>query len=305
MNENIEHLLNKWFIGEASKEEILELQNHTDLEQLAKTLDMQSKFDLDTVHADEMWERFESKNTVTPTKTINKSANNRAIVLAIVVGLITGLLTVILIDRNKTIRTSVGETKEYIFADGSKAIISPSSTLKFNARKWGNNRKIKLKGQAYFQVEKGSPFSVITKNGNVEVLGTQFDVWSGMASGYRVQCYEGRVRTYKNGIFDEELTKNQSLTQNNKEEWSVDSIDILEPDWFENTRYFKAISAKSLVAELGRWFEVSLVLDESLEEERFVGTLRLDDLNKTLEYIAETMDWVYDRSQNQVVFKKK
>jgi transmembrane sensor len=41
---------------------------------------------------------------------------------------------------------------------------------------WSKERTLSLEGEAFFEVQKGSKFSVVTSDGIVEVLGTSFDV---------------------------------------------------------------------------------------------------------------------------------
>ena len=64
------------------------------------------------------------------------------------------------------------------------------SQLEYNASKWDENRSLELKGEAFFDVEKGKRFDVTTEFGNVSVLGTEFNVLS-RDSIFKVSCYEG------------------------------------------------------------------------------------------------------------------
>ena len=83
-------------------------------------------------------------------------------------------------------------------ADGSTVILNAGSTLR-HARWFGQrSRKVSLEGEAYFDVAKGTtPFTVTTFNGEVQVLGTRFNVraWPGDAQPEtEVVLEEGRVQ---------------------------------------------------------------------------------------------------------------
>ena len=75
---------------------------------------------------------------------------------------------------------------------------SAGSELNYNASKWGEKRELELKGEAFFDVEKGKRFDVNTELGKISVLGTEFNVLS-RDSIFKVSCYEGLVQvTYGN-----------------------------------------------------------------------------------------------------------
>jgi Fe2+-dicitrate sensor, membrane component len=54
--------------------------------------------------------------------------------------------------------------------------LNSSSQLSYSKNKWDSKREVTLNGEAFFKVSKGSTFDVITLNGKVSVLGTQFNV---------------------------------------------------------------------------------------------------------------------------------
>jgi ferric-dicitrate binding protein FerR (iron transport regulator) len=71
-----------------------------------------------------------------------------------------------------------GEIKELVLDDGSKVWLNAASTLKYPPRFSGSERLVELSGEAYFEVAEnpGSPFRVLIRDAEVEVLGTHFDV---------------------------------------------------------------------------------------------------------------------------------
>jgi len=74
--------------------------------------------------------------------------------------------------------------------DNSRVVLTEGATVKYS--RIFNKRNIKLKGEAYFEVKKGSDFYVDTREGGVLVIGTRFSV-SDANQSLLVHCYEGVV----------------------------------------------------------------------------------------------------------------
>jgi ferric-dicitrate binding protein FerR (iron transport regulator) len=71
-----------------------------------------------------------------------------------------------------------GALKEFVLDDGSKVWLKPGSELKYTAKVTGPERMAKLSGEAFFEVagSAGNPFRVVTKDAEVDVLGTYFAI---------------------------------------------------------------------------------------------------------------------------------
>ena len=75
-----------------------------------------------------------------------------------------------------TLTVPYGETASVQLSDGSMVELNSGSTIKY-ARSFGDERRVSLQGEAFFDVEKEArPFIVETFNGSVRVLGTTFNV---------------------------------------------------------------------------------------------------------------------------------
>ena len=76
--------------------------------------------------------------------------------------------------------------------DGSKVDLNAESEISYKPLWWFISRDVKLKGEAYFEVEKGSKFDVHSTQYTVSVLGTSFNVFS-RAGKFNVTCLTGKV----------------------------------------------------------------------------------------------------------------
>src|SRR5690606_12629839 len=74
--------------------------------------------------------------------------------------------------------TPRGGQYQLILADGTKVWLNAASKITFPTRFDGNERRVELIGEAYFEVAKNKEktFKVISKNQVIEVLGTHFNV---------------------------------------------------------------------------------------------------------------------------------
>lgn len=83
-------------------------------------------------------------------------------------------------QRSYSVLTAQNGTKEYTLPDNSVVTLSDGATLKFKPQSMisGKNRKVKLSGKAFFEVERDEarPFEINSKEGFVRVLGTKFQV---------------------------------------------------------------------------------------------------------------------------------
>lgn len=94
--------------------------------------------------------------------------------------------------------TQYGEIRYLTLPDSSRVVLNAHSTLTYNPSSLlGSEREIYLKGEAYFEVTKKKTdrpvkFTVITGQGQIEVVGTQFNV-NERHGKTKVVLEEGRV----------------------------------------------------------------------------------------------------------------
>jgi ferric-dicitrate binding protein FerR (iron transport regulator) len=71
-----------------------------------------------------------------------------------------------------------GAQKELVLEDGSKVWLNAGSVLKYPPHFTGSERLVELNGEAFFEVSEhpGSPFRVLIRDAEVDVLGTFFTV---------------------------------------------------------------------------------------------------------------------------------
>ena len=97
------------------------------------------------------------------------------------------------------IYTLTNETTNHILPDGSIIELNAATTISYHPYWWKFNRSVNLEGEAFFKVQKGEEFNVISNNGTTQVLGTSFNIYS-RNEKYKVYCKSGKVRVIDNEL---------------------------------------------------------------------------------------------------------
>ena len=162
---------------------------------------------------------------------------------------------------------SANETpkKEVVLPDGSHVWLRQGSTLDFPQQFAGRERRVKLRGEAYFDVvhSASQPFRVELPDGGViEVLGTQFDV-SQSAAQNSVLVRSGRVRFYTNKSGDKFILNPgekviYDLPNKTAAETTVASFNELS--WQTDGLEFIKTPLATVVTDLEQYYHVKIVL---------------------------------------------
>ena len=91
----------------------------------------------------------------------------------------------------KNVKTVIAE-KSFLLPDNSKVVLHANSSLSYKPLLWKFSRTTKLNGEAYFEVESGSRFEVVSEKAKTVVLGTRLLV-TARENEYQVNCEHGKV----------------------------------------------------------------------------------------------------------------
>lgn len=187
--------------------------------------------------------------------------------------------------------------------DLSEVQLNANSQISYDTNHWDSKRTLNLKGEAYFKVAKGATFDVITKQGIVTVVGTEFNVKS-RADYFEVICYEGVVKVASDTI-TRQLTAGDTYRILNHT-FTEDHTDKLEPSWIKNQSHFKAIPLSEVMAELERQYDISVSLKNVNATRLFTGGFSHHNLENALDAITQPMNLTYTiSSSNQVIIHDK
>jgi ferric-dicitrate binding protein FerR (iron transport regulator) len=205
----------------------------------------------------------------------------------------------------ETVTTPYGARTNFKLPDGSEVWLNSGSKISF-PRQYDKLRNVELSGQAYFKVLKdGRPFMVKTNCGNVEVMGTSFDVKVYENENFETTLVEGSVnvrnRTYKMAV----LKPGQQSVITPTDEFSLHEVNTdLITSWKEGRLMFVKEPFQNVARELERWYNVKIELqDEKLKRLGYTGTIEMETFSEVLELINTTTPIKYKFNKNSRILK--
>jgi transmembrane sensor len=193
-----------------------------------------------------------------------------------------------------SIETPKGGQYQLTLPDGTKVWLNAASSLRYPLAFPGNERKVELTGEAYFEVakNKAKPFKVFTDRQIVEVLGTHFDINAYTdEAATRTSLLEGSVKvsSLKSGDEIKIRPGQQSIVSSNI---SVKNIDVDEAIAWKNGYFmFDEESLESILRKVSRWYDVDILYQniDSNKKLYFSGTLsRYSNVSKVLRRLELT-----------------
>lgn len=216
-------------------------------------------------------------------------------------------------DEKVNLTTPRGGTYQITLSDGTKVWINSASSLKFpisfSALK---ERKVELIGEAYFEVAKDQdhPFIVTSKDQNVKVLGTHFNMSSySDEPETRTTLLEGAVLVKSaDGMFTKNILPGQEAISSGKG-LSVRTANIEEVmAWKEGYFRFYREDLGSIMRKISRWYNVNVTfVGEEKQYDSFVfdGVIkRSKGIAEVLEIIERTGKVSFSIEKNKVIVSK-
>lgn len=168
-------------------------------------------------------------------------------------------------------------------SDGTLVWLNADTKLKYPvAFKSGETRTVELLyGEAYFDVSpssnhEGNTFKVLTKNQEVEVLGTEFNIKAYNDEHYMyTTLVEGQVNILVDGI-SEQLNPSEQATIDTETGYMTKSIVNVDYHiaWVKGYFNFKSTSLQEIMLVLSRWYDVDITFkSRAMENVKFSGLL--------------------------------
>ncbi len=190
--------------------------------------------------------------------------------------------------------TAKGGQTMVVLADGSKVWLNALSSLRYPTAFAGKERAVELDGEAYFEISsnKSKPFRVnIQGRGEVVVLGTHFNV-----NAYKDEptvnttLLEGSVKIKKEGTDFITIKPGQQVQMNPKRLTIANDADIEEVMAWKNGYFsFDGASTEEIMRQITRWYDVKIIYEGNIKEERFAGSMpRSANASKLLEVLSLT-----------------
>jgi len=177
-------------------------------------------------------------------------------------------------------------------ADGSKVWLNAGSSLTYPVLFIGNERKVSITGEAYFEVmhDASKPFIVNNGSMDVKVLGTHFNVNAfedDDDNTIKVTLLEGSVKI-NNGKATGLLKPGQQALVN-KEVKVVSDVDLgMVMAWKNGYFQFDNASLQNVLKRISRWYDVDVIYEGSNQPREFVGEMQRDlNLSEVLKILEK------------------
>ncbi len=301
---NANELLDKYFEGRASDQEIKKLESYAD--QLLSSSDFrvfESDAEKEKLRAEILESiKIEKRSTALPWFRIAAS-----------VVVFFGLSTAVWFMGDSwfgpeyvAVSTGVGETKEIKLEDGTMIHLNAVSTLEYPNTFDRDERNVRLTGEALFNVSKDAerPFTVETGEVTTTVLGTIFNVDAYKAqSSISVSLLEGSVRV--NGVGITEIIQpgeqaNFDLTEGSMEVASFDVSAILA--WQDGDVVLDNNSFKDVASVVSRKYGVDIKFDRpEIANFKVSGRFQDPELQTLMESICAAKALKYKKVDDNTI----
>jgi transmembrane sensor len=177
-----------------------------------------------------------------------------------------------------TLSVPRGGEYEITLGDGTKIWLNAVSVLQFPVDFSGRERRVRLVGEAYFQVAKnGAPFIVEVNGTEVQALGTEFNINAyPEKKSLQTALVSGSVKITK-GELSQLLQPGTLATIDSTGAITVRAADIEEVTaWKKGAFIFRNTPLSAILEQLTRWYDVEISNPSDLPNMNFTGSFRRD-----------------------------
>ncbi|MEM9847278.1 MAG: FecR domain-containing protein [Bacteroidota bacterium] len=284
----------RWLSGELSVSELEQLKQSGELQELEAIIEATDRLAVPDFDAAGAYTNFKTKHSSTA-KVRRIKRRQIAWISGIAASFLVLMLAVFLSNnRPQQIQAANKQNAVLELLDGSKVVLNDGSTLTYDKKNWKAERVVQLKGEGFFEVEKGGRFVVESANGKVSVLGTKFNVNTWRSQLY-VECYEGSVEVQSKE--ERLILKAQQSASLRDGNLVLDSIINNRPLWQDGRSRFYDTPANEVFEALARQFDVKI--NAPLIQVPFSGSFEHSNLKNALEEVCKPLGLQFSMTPDQ------
>jgi ferric-dicitrate binding protein FerR (iron transport regulator) len=178
-----------------------------------------------------------------------------------------------------------------ILSDGTKVWLNAASTLKYPTAFIGNERKVEITGEAYFEVahKAAMPFIVTKGETSVRVLGTHFNVSAyDDEQSLDVTLLEGSVKV-SNGNENLLIAPGQQADIQDSRLTVHNNADLEEVMAWKNGYFsYKGAGVETIMRQVSRWYNVDVIFEKPVTEKFYAQVSRNTNVSKLLKMLEAT-----------------
>ncbi|MEQ8880072.1 MAG: DUF4974 domain-containing protein [Cyclobacteriaceae bacterium] len=189
-----------------------------------------------------------------------------------------------------------GQKSTIMLPDGTTVMLNSESTLTYTSEYYNEERRVTLKGVAFFEVTEDpqKPFVVETKNLVTTALGTSFNVNAYPQENEEVTLVTGsiKIETHESGHNSTILFPGEMLALGKAgtfKTFKTSSFDHI--GWKDGVIVFQDTPLAVAIAELEKWYGVEIIMNNYPKGNNmnFTGSFRNDNLSNVLKSLSYTM----------------
>ncbi len=310
IDENI--LIHKWLVGDLdpTEQELFDSLNLSEQERnrlrtmWEQTLEYQTPVAVDTNSA---WKAIDQAISVKD----NPAKGAKVLPLAPLVRSVAAVALILIValfvwrhfsfsPTNYIART---DNESIRLADGSTVWLAKGAQLEYPEAFRGKTRRVKLKGKAFFDIQKADKsFVVETENAEVKVLGTEFSLQTD-TDGTELVVAEGLValRSKRSGQSVKVSPKQQAKYSVREGRIVINELDSFNKlAWHTGEVSFKDTPLSEVLSTLSEQFGLEFSLKEKhLQSCMFTSVLKQGDPEKLLKVLSKTFGFSIQKNKDK------
>lgn len=201
--------------------------------------------------------------------------------------------------------TPVGGQFQVTLQDETKVWLNAESTLRYPAAFTGNERRVELSGEAYFEVAHNAkaPFKVVlADNDTVAVLGTHFNVQAYHEEKEKtITLVEGRVLVQNDNNKTILTPGMQAVIEGNTTN-TIDKADIEEiTGWKDGLFVFHDAPVEQIMNQVSRWYDAKVIYQGNIKQQ-FNATIKRSEPLEKLLHLLELNGYVKFKTENNSIY---
>ncbi|MDR6784527.1 FecR family protein [Pedobacter africanus] len=214
----------------------------------------------------------------------------------------------------RLIRTSAAERKEVTLTDGTVVVLNTGTELLVSGNYNNEERRVVLKGEAYFRVAKNprKPFFIQSGQLCTQVLGTSFNI-SAYPSRERIKVsvLTGLVRVTQTKdkaemVLADHMVANQTISffkKTGKFERNTEDA-MLITSWKDNKLYIDNASIPDIAEQLKGFYNLDVKdLSYANSEDRYTIRFNKESMKSVLEILTQLTKREFGYSNKQITIK--
>lgn len=192
-----------------------------------------------------------------------------------------------------------------LLPDGTQVKLNSASKLIIPEKFSANERRVKLLGEAFFDVARNEskPFIIETTNFQVKVLGTSFNVKAyDDGSVNQVAVKTGKVSVEALSGNAMKLAPDQMVEVSKDDLSDITGFDALYVfGWTDQKLVFKDNRIDEVFLEIEKWFNVEIVSKHLVKsDELFTGAFENATINEVMLSVSKAFKFNYEIKQNKI-----